>query len=269
MAYKKFTEYVADEPDWWDGSISEYAERPASAFLRECVHIWDAVNLCKRRFSKKKDKSYTKDSQDSLYRISAAALSSLLGHFETYQRFLFAGAVEATRFIPTFDVDQLCSRLEKNSNINVTLRHLSAYRGEPASIGRLWADSLSGWHNPDRVNEHFSAILPDIDFYGKKDARELKTLWQMRHSVVHTGGWLTRADSQKVTGLSDLAGRPILLSESFIDAASRRLHSIVNASTRRFGERFIERLDDDLEDPDRTSVVELFSVASPRTSWLK
>lgn len=269
MPEKKFTDYVAEAPEWWDSSLSDYTDSPASTFLRECVHIWDAFNTCKRRFSKKNDGSYTKDSQDSLFRISAAALSSMMGQFETFQRFLFAGAVEATRFIPTFDVDKLCTRLQKDSSVNVTLKHLAAYRGEPASIGRLWADNLPGWHNPDRVNQHFAAILPDIQFYGRKEVRKLQTLWQLRHSIVHTGGWLTRADSQKVAGLGDLAGKPILLNDSFIDAASRRLHSIVNSATNRFGDRFLERLDDDLEDAQVATTTKLFLVESPRASWLK
>lgn len=268
MPEKKFTDYVAEAPEWWDSSLRNYTDTPASTFLKECVHIWDAFNMCKRRFSKKRDGTYTKDSRDSLHRIAAAALGSLLGHFETYERFLFAGAVEATRFISTFDVGALCKRLEKDSNVSVSLTHLAAYRGEPASIGRLWADNLPGWHNPERVNQHFKAILPDVQFYGQKDIRRLQVLWQLRHSVVHTGGWLTRADSQKVTGLGELAGKPILLNDSFIDAASRRLHQVVKAATTRFGTRFVERLPADLGEAEREAATNLFRVASPRTSWL-
>jgi hypothetical protein len=103
VAEKPFADYVERKPDWWESSLAEYTKSPAVAFLREAVHIADAMNQCQRRFQKKADGSYNKDSQDSIYRLSAAALGSIMGHFETFQRYLFAGMVEATRHIPGFD----------------------------------------------------------------------------------------------------------------------------------------------------------------------
>jgi len=269
MATKSYTEYVEEPPEWWTGSFDDYTLSPASAFLSEAVHTADAVNQCKRKFSKKQDGNYTKDSKDSLFRIGAAALSSIMGYFETFERLLFAGSVEAMRFIPTFNTAQFCKKLEKDFSLTVGLSHLVALRGESVPIGRLISDNLSGWHNPERVSGYFGAILPDIEFFSKRDARELEVLWQLRHSIVHTGGWLTHADAQKVSGLSVLAGRPILLSETFTEAVARRLHGVVKRSTQRFGNRFSERLGNDLAQGDRDSVKALFTVESPRQSWLE
>jgi len=265
---KAFTAYVDDVPGWWESSLEDYAVRPAIAFLRESVHISDAVNQCRRLFKRRADKSLNKDSQDSMYRLGAAALSSMMGHYETYQRSLFAGMIETTRFLPDFDIAKCCSRLEKDSALAIDLARIAAYRGQPTPIGQLMADNLVGWHDPDRVNSHFKAIVPDFQFISNADSEELRVLWQLRHAVVHTGGWLSRPDSQKLSALTDLADRPILLNENFVSAAARRLHPIVKRSTTGIRKRFVAKLPADLKAEDRKVVQELFRVRSPRQAWL-
>jgi hypothetical protein len=262
------TDYIDDEPDWWESTLDAYSREPAVAFLREAVHISDAINQCRRRFQRRNDDSFNKDSQDSIYRLGAAALSSMMSHFETYQRLLFAGMVEASRFIIGFDLARFCKVLEKDAALELDLGRISAYRGQPTPIGRLLADNLTGWHSPATVNAYFKAIVHDYQFVSNEDGEELTILWQLRHSVVHTGGWLTEPDAQKVPALADLQGRPILLHERFIEIAARRLHTIVNRSTGGLGKKFKARLPADLENPGRREVNRLFKVQSPRSSWL-
>jgi hypothetical protein len=268
VSLKPFREYVDPAPDWWESSLEDYARAPAAAFLRETVHITDAINQCRRNFKRKNTEEFNKDSQDSIYRLGAAALSSLMSHFETFQRSLFAGAVEATRFIPGFDIERCCQRLQKDSALSIDLARISGYRGQPAPIGQLMADNLSSWHDPARVNAYFGAVIHDYTFFANDAARELRILWQLRHAVVHTGGWLTMPDAQKLSQLADLAGQPILLNENFIEAAARRLHRIVGPATSGFGAKFLERLSGPLSRDDREVVETLFAVISPRQNWL-
>jgi hypothetical protein len=266
---KPFAAYIDVAPDWWDSSLDDYLERPATAFLKQAVHIGDAVNQCRRRFQRKGDTSFNKDSQDSIYRLGAAALSSLMSHFETFERSLFAGLLEATRFIPTFDVSDCCKKLQRDSSLAVDLTRLVAYRGRPAPIGQLLADNLAAWHSPETVNSHFRAVVSDFQFFSKADSEELLVLWQLRHSAVHTGGWLTHADAQKHSALAALADRAILLNENFVEAVARRLHQIVKRSTGGIGTKFKAKLPPGLSVKDRKGVDLLFEVKSPRMSWLK
>lgn len=238
-------------------------------FLSEAVHLSDATNQCVRSFTKTKAGDFTKDSIDSLFRLKAAALASVLGHFETYQRFLFGGVLEATRLIPSYSINESCRRLEKDSGLSIDLPLATAYRGQPAPIGQLIADNLRGWHDPERVNGHFRALVPEVQFYSKSEAEELRVLWQLRHSIVHTGGWLTQPDAQKVKSLRGFGNMPVLLDGHFVEVCGRRLHPIVKGSVGRLEARFTAMLPTTLNPSEQKEVDSLFEVKSRRTSWFR
>lgn len=265
MPAKALAEYLDSEPTWWASKLEDYSEEPASAFLREAVHLCDAVNQCRRLFKRKKDKTLNKDSQDSIFRLGAAALSALMGHFETFQRSLFAGSMELSTLLAGLDIEKVCRKLVQDSNLAIDLDKLVTYRGRPAQVGQLVADSLGGWHNPDQVNKHFLA-LAKYQFFSQAHSEQVKQLWQLRHSVVHTGGWLTHSDAQKLPALLALAGRPILLNEKFTDVVVRRLHKIVKTSTEGFGTAFQSGLRSSISAKERKRVSALFNVSSPR-AW--
>jgi hypothetical protein len=268
MTLKPFTAYIDTPPSWWTSSLDNYSRKPACAFLTEAVHLSDAVRHCRRHFQTKAGDEYTKDSQDSLYRLAGAALAAVMGHFETYQRFLFAGLLETSRFAPAFDFVAFCKQLEKSSTVEVQISSLAAYRGQSAPIGQLVAATLTGWHDPAQVSRHFAALVPSTNMYSQAEIDELRLLWQLRHSVVHTGGWLTLPDSQKVKGLSGLGGKPILLNEAFVETVVRRMHPIVRRSVERLAVRVRAGLPGNLSAKERKEVDDLLQVRSPRSSWL-
>lgn len=266
---KAFTDYIDTEPPWWGSKLLDYQQRPASTFLRESVHIADAINQCRRRFQKKKNQEFNKDAQDSIYRLGAAAFSSMMSHFETFERSLFAGVVEATQFLAGFSLEDCCKRLQKDSQLALDVNRLFAYRGISAPIGQLLADSLASWHSPIRVNGHFRALVPDFQLFGGAETEQLVILWQLRHSIVHTGNWLTHADAQKVPSLSALADRPILLNDNFIEATARRLHGIVGRTTDLLGKKVLGKIKAGTLTTEVAKIKLLFEVVSPRTNWLK
>jgi len=266
---KKFSEYIESSAPGAESTLDEYARSPAHAFLVQVAHIFDAVNQCKRHFPKKTDGTYTSDSQDSLYIISTAALASLMSHFETFQRFTLAGLIEVTRLIPNFKIEVCCRKLEQVSRLNLSLVQISGYRGQPASIGRLVSDNLSGWHEPEKVNDHFKAIMgSDFSFYSNKEIRELRVLWQLRHSIVHTAGWLTQPDAQKVKELNDFGNMPIKLGINFIPAVVRRMHPIVKRGINHLEEKYRVKLPTKLTQAEQEEISNLFNVDSPIASWL-
>lgn len=94
----------------------DYVNSPATAFLRYTVEAKDAVNHCQQHFRKNNDGSFSKDALDSLQHILSAFLPAIMGHFETYQRYLFAGYSNAAAYCEN-------SRWISSSKFFVTRRH--------------------------------------------------------------------------------------------------------------------------------------------------
>ena len=268
MPIKPLTAYLETPPSWWADDFALYQRSPATAFLSQTVHLADSVNHCLRHFKKKVNGSYTKDSQDSLYRLSAAALAAIMGQFEMFQRFFFAGVLEITRFVPTFDIDECCKRLAKGSGLSIEPSRLLAYRGRPAPIGQVVADNLVGWHDPARVNAHFAAVVPDTQLYSSADCQFLRVLWQFRHSIVHTAGWLTHPDAQKVKELNSLGGTPLVLGQWFVNTVARKFHPIVVRGTGRLKAKVLITLPEDLKPDEQQESDHLFETNTPRRSFL-
>lgn len=182
---KAFIEYVKAVPH---GGSKRYFHMPASEFFTQIVDILDAFGLCLRRFPKKNNGEFTRAGNDSQLQISAACLTSLMGHFELYQRFTFAGLIEHSVHLNGFDLSDAVNRIKKEFKFEIDPAHLLAYRSETAAAGQMFVDNLPGWHDPQRVNAYFRAIRPKLAFYSNDQVEDLKVLWQLRHTFAHTGG---------------------------------------------------------------------------------
>jgi len=261
---KSFNEFIQTR-EGIKNVLDQYGTSPATTFLTEAVDISDAMAHCIRNFPKKQANTWTKASQDSLDHLSASALGSLLGHFELYQRFVFAKLFEITRFIPGFN-PQSCAKSFKDLDLNLNLVNLIAYRGQPAPVGQQIADNLPGWHNPSQVNQYIKSLLENVNFYSNYEIRELGILWQLRHSIVHTGSWLTRSDAAKIPELKMFSDKPIFLKENFIETVVRRMHVIVQRSITRVEKVLEKKIPGKLDD--YKEIKEFLDVQSPRKAWL-
>src|SRR6266496_1220584 len=135
---KNFYEYVLINADT-NTSIQQYIESPASTFLRYCSAAKNAITTCQRSFSK------TKVSLTHLRHISVAMLPAIMGHFETYQRFLFAGVFDLSGLIREFNPDKFFVDLgfKQKDNILISGNSLLGYRGiDNISTGILLAENL-------------------------------------------------------------------------------------------------------------------------------
>lgn len=264
---KEFQQYIIT-PTNAHVSNNSYKESPATAFLKYTVEAKDAINHCIKKFPKLTNGEYGKDSKDSLQYLVVATLPAIMGHFETYQRYLFAGAFDYSIYLKGFNVDSFIKALGKGFAIDLV--RLAAYRGDGiASIGALLADNLPGWQNPYTVNEHFKAFGFGHNFYSDENCDQLMILWQLRHSIVHTGGTLTLADSQKVDKLRSFGGMTIAFENTFIFEVSRKFHRIVKLSTSNFGSDFCSRLIDNTPKNIQKKITKLFEVKSSIAAWLK
>jgi hypothetical protein len=263
---KEFQEYLIEPTDAHVGH-SSYIKAPATAFLKYTIEAKDAINHCISKF-KLTNGNYGKDSIDSIQYLIVATLPSIMGHFETYQRYLFAGAFDYSVYLRGFNIDAFFKVLGKD--LSIDLVRLSAYRGDGiASVGAFLADNLQGWQNPHTVNEYFKAFGCGHDFYSKDACDQLKVLWQLRHSIVHTGGTLTLADSQKIGKLVTFGGKTIAFEKTFIFEASRKFHRIVKQATTEFGMDFCHRLVATTPEAVKAKIETLFEVKSSVAVWLR
>ncbi len=265
---KEFQEYLTD-PGQAHVSHQDYISSPATAFLKYTIEAKSSIDQCINNFPKKKDKTYTEASLDSLQHLVAAMLPAVMGHFETFERHLFAGIFDRSVYLNNFDIDGLFKKLSKRTDVIFDPIRLAALRRTGASsIGILLADSLSGWHDPGKVNSLFCAFGLKRQFFSDVHSDHLRVLWQLRHSIVHTGGTLTLPDAQKVNALSGFGDQKVVFEKNFIYEVARKLHRLVEESTTGIGAAFNERLINPLDADVTNDIDRFFETKSSVGVWL-
>lgn len=266
---KDFHEYLTTATNSHT-TLNDYLVSPASAFLKYTIEAKSAIDLCARKFPTNQDRNYSSDSLDSLQHLTVAVLPSIMGHFETYQRILFGLMFDNSVYLNSFEVDKFLNKLSKETSVSIDIGRLAAYRNiGAASIGNVLGDSLSGWHNPEKVNSYFGAFNLGYRLFSNDDCRRLKVLWQLRHSIVHTGGTITLPDAQKVEELNNCGRQTIAFEKNFIFEVARKLHPIVKRATEGVGTKYKAKLINGIEQTDIDRINKLFEVKSSIGVWLK
>lgn len=266
---KEFEEYLTDGLACHVGH-DEYVAAPAIAFLRYLVEAKSAIDLCVRHLPKKGNGDFTQASEDTIQYLVVSALPGVMGHFETYQRYLFAGMFDLSVHLEKFDIGDFFKSLGKETSIDLDWGRLAAHRASGAgSVGALLADSMSGWHSPEKVNKYFGCFRLKFEPFGNTERARLETLWQLRHSIVHTGGTLTLADAQKVKTLEGLGDRRIAFEKNFVFEVARKLHPLIKTSTEGLGQVFKQRLVTSIAEGEKQKIDKFFEVKSSVPVWLK
>jgi hypothetical protein len=266
-AKKDFEKYLI-ESTYSHVLHENYVESPASAFLRYSLDAKDSINLCKRYFPKKQDGGFTKDSQSSLEHLCSAMLPAVMRHFETFQRHLFAGVFEYSAYLNGFDTASFFKKIEKDLPFTINPVRLAAYRGFNAPVGIVLADSMPGWHSPQKVNQYFKFFGFNQQFFSNADCSQLCVLWQLRHSIVHSGGTLTIPDAQKVKELAEWGGYPVVFDDKFVFEVSRKLHPLVQNSVGRAETDFRAKMKANVGPDVSKAIDKLFEVKSKCAVWL-
>jgi hypothetical protein len=272
---KSFEGYLTDQyrPNSFV-DYQQYYDSPATAFLKYTLETEQAVTAIKKSFEyfdpKLKNQDSVKQNRaDNLQHIIVALLPAIMGHFETFQKMLFANMFNYSIYLKDFNPSEFSKILFKKEEVVLNFERFASYRSsESLSLGILLADSLIGWHDPEIVNKHFHGFN-NYSFYDNDTCNSLKILWQLRHSIVHTGGTITLPDSQKVKELNSLGGRTIVFEDSFIRELSRKMHKILEERVKGLGEKYIANLKNDLDQQTKDKIIQLFKVESSRSSWLK
>lgn len=259
---KEFHEYLTQSKGTLPRvSIGEYVDSPATAFLRYCVQAHYAVLYCAKHFPR------TDVGIGRLQHLSSGLLPAIMGHFETYQRYLFSGVFEHSDLLERFDVQTFFKELEKEFSVSIDPVGLAAYRGRNATSGIILADNLRGWQSPERVNRYFKALVNATPF-DQANVKRIQILWQLRHSIVHTGGSVTPPDAQKIEDLRPFAGEVIVFEKTFVREVARKFHSIVFSATRNVGEAFEGQMTCASGTKAAERLDKLFSVKSPISAWI-
>jgi hypothetical protein len=270
---KAFEEYLLPEDARSQKYVNQstYFKSPATAFLKYTVEAKDAVNMCINHFPKRTSKVYTQAAVDSLRYLVIALLPAIMGHFETFEKVLFAGMYENSVYLKNFDLRRFQNKLADAAEkaITIDLNGLSPYRNvSDFSVGIMLADSLKNWSSPEIVNKYFRCFV-NYDLFSKDHIKQLLVLWQLRHSIVHNGGTITRADAQKVKALNHFSNQNILLDSNFIYEVSRKMHNIVKTSTCGIGSKYIADLDTTIKPEVLNKIKTFFEVKSSIAVWLR
>jgi hypothetical protein len=244
------------------------SHHPPINFLAESVHVMETVQFCEYQFSHEGDLSA--NVEQMLWDIAASSFVLLMSHFEIFQRELFADIVRIISYDnPSNDDAALAKRLEK-VGCKLDIERVLAQRYEPKNGGQLIADSMPGWHSPERVNGYFGVLLSQSQFFSRTRCADLTLLWQLRHSIVHTGGWLSREDAAKVRALEFWGDKPILFKSSFIEEVVRQFHEIVEDGLKQLARGYKQIfLSKDYTAEHEDIACDIFRVDSPRRDWLR
>lgn len=264
---KEFQQYLSTATNAHVGQ-NDYIISPATAFLKYTIEAKDAISLCARKFPKKSDGTYTKDSLDSLQYLTVATLPAIMGHFETFQRYLFAGIFDLSVYLNGFKIKSFIDKVSKDTSISIDLERLSAFRNIPmGSVGFIVADNLRNWHSPEKVNSYFKAFGLNFQFFSNDDIKRIKVLWQLRHSIVHTGGTLTLPDSQKCEDLISFGDTIIAFDKNFIYEVSRKLHPIIKKGVAGLEAEFKTKLKTEIPAEVTQKIDRFFEAKSSSIYW--
>ena len=109
---KEFEEYLTGGNERLHVGYSDYIESPASAILKYTVEAKSALDLCVRTLPKKAAGINTKNSLDTLQHLQTALLPAVMGHLETFQRYLFAGMFDQSGYLVKFDLEEFFRKLD-------------------------------------------------------------------------------------------------------------------------------------------------------------
>lgn len=247
-------------------TLQAYLQSPGSSFLSQLVEAKNTFDYCQRQFPKYKNSTQlTDEAKDNLRQVTGPLFASIMGHFETFQKCLFAGTLEVTRLVQNWDSEKGLKQL--GDRFDPSPSRMLAYRGLGAQVGIVFADSLPGWHYPEGVSRYFKAFDDTVDIFSSDEKANLNVLWQLRHTLVHTGGWLTLPDAQKVGRLQGHGNQSIRFNENFMLALTKLFHRLIRGSVGRLEGKLRPRLQAGLTAQDQAIFDNLMRCQSPAPAY--
>jgi len=227
--------------------LPEEAETPLSHYRRTSTDSWNLLLYLERNFGQLK--LYQTVLRRHLARLNAMLLVSLA---ETFERFLKEIAAACVDHLAHFVLD------DRYNEFKIQASALAVHFGTD-TLGKSLCESGT-WLDCGEINDRFRKILANPfmpgTFYlfpkanqqpdGERWRHEtLSIVWQIRHSVVHNVGIITRSDAIKLRLLTKQAVEsPRVLAPTRDDLRylKRFLDETAELCNRRVGERLAELL---------------------------
>jgi hypothetical protein len=194
-----FGKLIAQIPEHL-GDLPSEAARPVDHYRFDAHGYWNLL----RYFDRKTEDAYAAPRERHVLRLRAMVM---LGLVETFERFLKETAAAC--------VDQLAGRVldDRFAALSTNARSVVAHF-EEGTLGKALCEAAT-WLNSDEINTRFTKLLADPfessssfrlfpDPAPKKRDPDLwrrssiDILWQLRHSIAHNAGVITRSDAAKL-----------------------------------------------------------------------
>lgn len=192
-----FSKLISQIPEH-AGDMPPESERPIEHFQHDASGYWNLM----RYFDRKTADGSPGPRERHVLRLRSMVV---LGIVETFERFLKETAAVC--------VDQLAGRVldDRFAALSVNARSIAAHFAEK-TLGKALCEA-STWLDSGEINARFGRLLAD-PFKGpsfkllpdpeqRKDPdhwrrSSIDILWQLRHSIAHNSGVITRSDAAKL-----------------------------------------------------------------------
>lgn len=164
-------------------------------------------------------------------RYRGALFVQLMANFE-YLLKTFAG-----RIIELSDVHD--EQVAQAKWIAVEKEAVLAHRDRALSLASLLFHGTQGWHKPEDVNKHYESLFQH-GVFSNDDAPTVETLWIVRHSLAHNGGFVGTSDAYRAR-MPELGGKTIVVSHEYLEATFTFLLEIVKRLTTDVGQPALKR----------------------------
>jgi hypothetical protein len=183
------------------GDLPTESARPIEHFRLDANGYWNLL----RYFERKTQEGYPGPRERHVLRLRSMVVFGLV---ETFERFLKETAAAC--------IDQLAGRVidDRFSVLSVNARAVAAHF-EEKTLGKALCEADT-WLNSSEINSRFGKLLadpfqlpsfklfPDLNQKSPKSDPDLwrrtslDILWQLRHSIAHNAGVITRSDAAKL-----------------------------------------------------------------------
>lgn len=205
-------------------------ESPAITLFKEITAIEHSIGFWKDSVLNSSADEQQRES--AMQSILVSSFAFLMGHFETYQKEQIAVLINHKDFYSFGDDISISKKFEK-LGCNITIQNIMSEVTDLREPGHIIADCLPGWHDPEKVNQYFTPLIKNFNFYSSSDIEDLRFLWQLRHSIVHSAGVVTRVDSIKSPRLQAFRGKKLSFEENFITELVDCLYGILSDALER------------------------------------
>ncbi len=205
-------------------ALSDMANKPLLHYLRATSDLWNLQQYVNNKISS--TTSYRKSAENHLRQLYTMILLGLVSAFE---RFLKETAANCIDYVAPYVTDDRLKDFTAKG-------HTLAAHFKDSSLGKALTE-LDTWIDCRSVNDKFRQILAHhhdkgganfqvfpTDAANKATNETMSVVFQLRHTVAHNMGVITRADAQKLQLLiKEVVESPRLLNPTQVDGWSVKL----------------------------------------------